>query len=100
MMTFDEQIGRHVFIYLRPPLLFVGEAEPLVALGAKVIGVEPSGIWIESEKLSPAFESGLWAAETEEMGPAGVGTFSISYFLPFSGIALLLAFSHATGEDK
>ena len=88
-MTFDELIGSEIFIALRFPIALDGEPEQ-TSFGAKLVSVEPSGIWIESEKLKSIFEPVLWQAMLEQIGPEGVDAASISYFLPFSQVRFIL----------
>ncbi len=86
-MKFDELLGAEIFILLRGKF---SEEDQATGFPAKLLGAEAGGIWIESEKHADIFSRGLWEAELQELGPEGVGTARINFFLPFSEIRLAI----------
>jgi hypothetical protein len=86
-MNFEELIGTTIFICHRGQF---SKEDQAGGFPAKLLGVEAGGIWIESEKHAAVFNEGLWAAELEELGPEGVGTARLDYFLPFSEVRLVV----------
>ncbi len=88
-MNFSELIGADIFIG------FTGrigtESSEPGFLRVKLLGVEPSGIWIESDRHSSFFNEAVWTVEMEEWGLEGVGKLSMKFFIPFSEIRFVLA---------
>lgn len=90
-MKFDDLVGIEIFIGLKG--LIETEAElPPASFPVKLVGTEPSGIWVESDGLGAVFEAPLWKTEMREWGPDAVGKIlSCSFFLPFSELRFVIA---------
>lgn len=97
-MNFEEEIGKAIFIYLKYPIVTPEMKEPLRGIGANLIGLESSGVWIESDQLYKIHESEMWDTELEFMGPEAVGTISMNFFVPFESILFAFTLSPRLGE--
>jgi hypothetical protein len=89
-MDFNEQIGRALFVYLLFPIALYEDKPPLDGLDGKLLGVEASGIWIESKAWGARFENTLWELEMKTAGEEAVGTTSLCCFVPFSQIRMVV----------
>ncbi len=88
-MKFEELIGTEIFVAFKGRI--GSESSEPGSLPVKLVGVEHSGIWVESDKLRSYFEQSLWAVELQEGGPEAVGKSTIEHFLPFSEVRFILA---------
>jgi len=90
-MNFEEQVGGSLFVYFIIPFRVDENRPPLNCLAGILLGVEPSGIWMESATLDARFEQCLWERELREGGTEAVGTTSLCCFVPFQNVAMAMA---------
>ncbi len=98
---FSERIGEKIFVHLVTPIgLDEDCSEVLNTLNAKLVGVEPAGVWITCEELAKPFEPSVWKAMLQDAGPEYVDKAEIVFFLPFARVLFMICVRARLDEES
>ncbi len=100
-MTFSERIGEKICVHLVTPIgLDEYCTDVLGSFVAKLVEVEPGGVWILCEELAKPFEETLWKALLRDAGPEYVDKGEIVFFLPFARILFVICVRARLDEES